>query len=222
MEGVEFYAVPQSGVSSGNAMKKVESLVAQQPQGVGLSFSGLSFEERLSGSQSSTIFALALLIVFLCLAALYESWTIPFAVALTVPFGALGAVATTSVRGLANDVFFQIGLLTVMGLSAKNAILIVKFAKQLMEKEGKSLFEATIQASKLRLRPIVMTSAAFALGVAPMAVARGASSVSQHSLGTCVLGGTIVATIFSIVFVPVFYVSIIKLFGKRRPESPEP
>ncbi len=216
VEGVEFYAVPQSGVSSGDAMKKIERLVAELPQGVGLSFSGLSFEERRSGSQTSRIFALALLIVFLCLAALYESWTVPFAVALAVPFGALGAVAAADVRSLANDVFFQIGLLTVMGLSAKNAILIVEFAKQIMEKEGKGLYEATIQASIIRLRPIIMTSAAFALGVLPMAVAHGASSVSQHSLGTCVLGGTVVSTAFSIVFVPIFYVAVLKIFGYRK------
>lgn len=216
LEGVEYFAIPKAGVSSGTAMKQVENLVSKLPGGVSLSFSGLSFEERLSGSQTSRVFILGLLIVFLCLAALYESWSIPFVVALAVPFGALGAVIAASIRNLSNDIFFQIGLLTVMGLSAKNAILIVEFAKQMTEKDGLPLMEATARAAKIRLRPILMTSAAFAFGVIPMAFAKGASSISQHSLGTCVLGGTIVATMFSLVYVPVFYVAIVRLFRRKK------
>ena len=216
IEGVEFYATPKSGVSSGTAMNEIERLVGKLPQGVGLSFSGLSFEERASGSQTSRLLALSLLIVFLCLAALYESWTTPFAVALAVPFGVLGAAAAAGARGLANDVFFQIGLLTVMGLSAKNAILIVEFAKQAMEREHVPLIEAARRAAKIRLRPILMTSAAFAFGVAPTAFAKGASAVSQHSLGTCVLGGAVAATFFTILFAPIFYVSIVRLFRRKE------
>ena len=197
-------------------MAKVEELVGKLPKGVGLSFSGLSYEERASGSKTTKILALALLVVFLCLAALYESWSTPFAVALAVPFGALGAVAGVAFRGLTNDVYFQIGLLTVMGLSAKNAILIVEFAEQMVKKEGLDLIAATVRAAVLRLRPIIMTSAAFALGAIPMALAKGASAISQRSLGTCVLAGTIVSTFFSILYVPIFYVAIVRIVGGKK------
>lgn len=216
VSGVRFNAVPAPGVSSGDAMNKVEEVVQTLPRGVGVSFTGMSYEERQSGSSSTILFALALLIVFLCLAALYESWSVPFAVAMVVPFGILGAVAAVAARGMTNDVFFQVGLLTVMGLSAKNAILIVEFAKQTVEKEGLSLLEAAYKASMLRLRPIVMTSAAFALGVLPMTKAIGASSVSQRSLGTSVLGGTLAATLLAIFFVPLFYVVVVRFFGGKK------
>lgn len=219
VESVEFFAVPNPGVSSGDAMAKVEELVGKLPRGVGLSFSGLSYEERASGSKTTKILALALLVVFLCLAALYESWSTPFAVALAVPFGALGAVAGVAFRGLTNDVYFQIGLLTVMGLSAKNAILIVEFAEQMVKKEGLDLIAATVRAAVLRLRPIIMTSAAFALGAIPMALAKGASAISQRSLGTCVLAGTIVSTFFSILYVPIFYVAIVRIVGGKKNQN---
>ncbi len=213
--GVEFNAVPAPGVSSGVAMAKVEEIVKDMPKGVGVSFTGISYEEHESGSAASKLFALALLIVFLCLAALYESWSVPIAIGMVVPFGVLGAVAAVAMRGMTNDVFFQVGLLTVMGLSAKNAILIVEFAKQMVE-QGVPLLETAYRAAILRLRPILMTSAAFALGVYPMTKAIGASSVSQRSLGTSVLGGTIVATVLAIFFVPLFYVLVVSLFTSKK------
>lgn len=221
VSGIEFNAIPAPGVSSGAAMAKVAEVVKTLPPGVGLSYTGLSYEEIQAGSQSAKLFAVSIFIVFLCLAALYESWSVPIAIALGVPFGALGAVAAVAAQGLTNDVFFQVGLLTVMGLSAKNAILIVEFAKQMVEKEGIPLMTAVVQASKLRLRPILMTSAAFALGVLPMTMAEGASSLSQRSLGTCVFGGTVVATTFAIFFIPIFYVVVVKLFGGKDAEKSE-
>lgn len=219
---VEINAIPAAGYSSGQAMDRALELVNELPKGVGLSFTGLSYEEREAGDSASKLFALALLIVFLCLAALYESWSVPIAIALVVPFGVLGAVCSVLTKGLSNDVFFQIGLLTVMGLSAKNAILIVEFAKQLMEKDGLPLMQAVIQAARLRLRPILMTSAAFALGVLPMTKAVGACSISQRSLGTSVLGGTIAATLLAIFFVPIFYVVVVKIFNRRAAKTQAP
>jgi len=216
VESVKFTAIPLPGVSTGDAMKVVEDIVENQlPQGVGLSYSGISFEERQAGSQTGRLYALAMVVVFLCLAALYESWSVPISIAMVVPFGALGAIFATLNSGLSNDVFFQIGLLTVMGLSAKNAILIVEFAKQMVEKENVPLLKAAVIASKLRLRPIIMTSMAFALGVLPMVRAHGASAVSQQSLGTCVLGGTLAATFLAIFFVPLFYVFVVGIFNRK-------
>lgn len=216
LPGIEFNAVPAAGVSSGVAMARVAESVKKLPAGVDLSYTGLSYEEIQGGSQASTLFALSLLIVFLCLAALYESWSVPFAIAMGVPFGVLGAVVGVAAQGLTNDVFFQVGLLTVMGLSAKNAILIVEFAKQMVEKEGVPVIEAAVNACRLRLRPILMTSAAFALGVLPMTMATGASSLSQQSLGVCVFCGTVVATTFAIFFIPLFYVFVMNLFSRKR------
>lgn len=218
--GVEFMGSGGAGVSTGEAMTKIEELAKQLPQGVGLSFTGLSYEERQSGNQAFTLYGLSLLIVFLCLAALYESWTVPVAVLLAVPFGVLGAIGATLGRGLTNDIYFQVGLLTVMGLASKNAILIVEFAKSIHEKEGKPLVEAALEAAKIRLRPILMTSMAFVLGVLPMTMARGASSVSQQSLGTAVVGGTLAATFLAIFFVPLFYVIVGGLFQARRSSKP--
>jgi multidrug efflux pump len=216
VESVKFTAIPLPGVSTGDAMKVVEDIVENQlPQGVGLSYTGISYEERQAGSQTGRLYALAMIVVFLCLAALYESWSVPIAIAMVVPFGALGAIFATLNSGLSNDVFFQIGLLTVMGLSAKNAILIVEFAKQMVEKENIPLLKAAVIASKLRLRPIIMTSMAFALGVLPMVKAHGASAVSQQSLGTCVLGGTLAATFLAIFFVPLFYVFVVGIFNRK-------
>lgn len=216
VESVKFTAIPLPGISTGDAMKVVEDVVENKlPQGVGLSYTGISYEERQAGSQTGQLYTLAMLVVFLCLAALYESWSVPFSIAMVVPFGALGAIFATLNSGLSNDVFFQIGLLTVMGLSAKNAILIVEFAKQMVEKENVPLLKAAVQASRLRLRPIIMTSMAFVLGVVPMVKASGASAVSQQSLGTCVLGGTLAATFLAIFFVPLFYVFVVGIFNRK-------
>lgn len=214
LPGIEFLGMGKPDVSSGDAMKKIETLVGELPNGIDLSFTGLSFEERRAGNQALYLYAVSLLIVFLCLAALYESWSVPVAVLLAVPFGVLGAIAATLGRGLSNDVYFQVGLLTVMGLASKNAILIVEFAKNIHENEGKPLAEAALLAARIRLRPILMTSMAFVLGVLPMAVAHGAGSVSQQSLGTSVIGGTLAATFLAIFFVPLFYVMIAGIFQR--------
>ncbi|MBS7562278.1 MULTISPECIES: efflux RND transporter permease subunit [Pseudomonas] len=200
---------PAPGHSTGEAMQEVERLVSQLPAGLGLEWTGLSLQERLSGSQAPLLLGLSLLIVFLCLAALYESWSIPTSVLLVVPLGVLGAVLAVSLRGMPNDVFFKVGLITIIGLSAKNAILIIEFAKSLYD-EGHDLIDATVQAARLRLRPIVMTSLAFILGVVPLAIATGASSASQQAIGTGVIGGMITATL-AVIFVPVFFVVVMKL-----------
>jgi multidrug efflux pump len=205
---------PAPGHSTGEAMAEVERLVAQGPAGLGREWTGLSLQERLSGSQAPILLGLSLLIVFLCLAALYESWSIPTSVLLVVPLGVLGAVLAVTLRGMPNDVFFKVGLITIIGLSAKNAILIIEFAKSLYD-EGHDLIDATLQAARLRLRPIVMTSLAFILGVVPLAIATGASSASQQAIGTGVIGGMITATL-AVVFVPVFFVVVMKLVRKRR------
>ena len=209
------------GVSTGEAMAVVEGLAQQLPPGVDLVWSGLSYEEIKAGNQSAWIMALSMLMVFLCLAALYESWAIPFSVLLVVPLGILGAVLATLSRGLTNDVFFQIGMITTVGLAAKNAILIVEFAREL-HREGKPLMRAAVEAARLRLRPIIMTSMAFVLGVVPLAIATGASSGSQHSIGTSVVGGTLAGTFLAIFFVPLFFYvigHITERFGKRTPAA---
>ncbi|WP_047304725.1 efflux RND transporter permease subunit [Pseudomonas fluorescens] len=200
---------PAPGHSTGEAMQEIERLVSQLPAGLGLEWTGLSLQERLSGSQAPLLLGLSLLIVFMCLAALYESWSIPTSVLLVVPLGVLGAVLAVSLRGMPNDVFFKVGLITIIGLSAKNAILIIEFAKSLYD-EGHDLIDATVQAARLRLRPIVMTSLAFILGVVPLAIATGASSASQQAIGTGVIGGMITATL-AVIFVPVFFVVVMKL-----------
>lgn len=169
----------------------------------------------MSGSQAPALYALSLLVVFLCLAALYESWSIPIAVILVVPLGVIGALMATSLRGLSNDVFFQVGLLVTVGLAAKNAILIVEFAKELHE-QGKSLVDSAIEACRMRLRPIIMTSMAFILGVVPLAISTGAGSGSQHSIGTGVIGGMITAVILAIFWVPLFFVSVSGLFKSKK------
>ncbi|MBH3453666.1 multidrug efflux RND transporter permease subunit [Pseudomonas monteilii] len=205
---------PAAGYSSGEAMAEVERLVAQLPPGAGLEWTGLSLQERLSGSQAPMLMALSLLVVFLCLAALYESWSIPTAVLLVVPLGVLGAVLAVTLRGMPNDVFFKVGLITLIGLSAKNAILIIEFAKHLVD-QGVDAVDAAVQAARLRLRPIVMTSLAFILGVVPLAIASGASSASQQAIGTGVIGGMLSATL-AVVFVPVFFVVVMRLAGHRQ------
>ncbi|MBS0848898.1 multidrug efflux RND transporter permease AcrD [Citrobacter sp. JGM124] len=203
------------GVSSGTAMAVMEQLVSQLPSGFGLEWTGLSYQERLSGAQAPALYALSLLVIFLCLAALYESWSIPFSVMLIVPLGVIGALAATALRGLENDVYFQVGLLTVIGLSAKNAILIVEFANDLNTR-GQDLFSATLTACRQRLRPILMTSLAFIFGVLPLVISSGAGSSSQHAVGTGVMGGMISATFLAIFFVPLFFVLVRKRFPLRK------
>lgn len=203
------------GVSTGTAMGIMESLVAKLPEGFGLQWTGMSLQERLSGAQAPALYAISLLVVFLCLAALYESWTVPFSVMLVVPMGVLGALVATWARGLENDVYFQVGLLTVVGLSAKNAILIVEFANE-MNQKGKELVEATLEASRQRLRPILMTSLAFIFGVLPMATSSGAGSASQHAVGTGVIGGMLAATFLAIFFVPLFFVVVRRRFPPKE------
>jgi multidrug efflux pump len=204
------------GHSTGEAMAEIERLVKQLPPGVGYEWTGQSREEKLSGSQASILLAFSLLAVFLCLAALYESWSIPLAVILVVPLGVLGALLGATMRGMPNDVYFKVGLITIIGLSAKNAVLIVEFAKDL-QAQGKGLIEATLEACHLRFRPILMTSFAFILGVLPLAIASGAGSASQRAIGTGVLGGMISATVLAVLFVPVFFVVVRRLFrGSER------
>lgn len=216
---MEILGTPAPGYSTGQAMAEIERLAKDLPAGVGISWTGLSYEERLSGSQAPALYALSLLVVFLCLAALYESWSIPIAVMLVVPLGVIGALMATSLRGLSNDVFFQVGLLVTVGLAAKNAILIVEFAKELHE-QGKGLVEATVEACRMRLRPIIMTSMAFILGVVPLVISTGAGSGSQHSIGTGVIGGMITAVVLAIFWVPLFFVSISGLFKSKQKNIP--
>jgi len=212
---VEIVGEAAPGRSSGEAMALIGQLVAQLPSGIGYGWTGASFQEAQAGSQAPALYAISLVVVFLCLAALYESWTVPFSVMLAVPLGVLGALAAASFRGMENDVYFQVGLLTTIGLSAKNAILIVEFAKRRHDK-GRDLVEATIKACRLRLRPIIMTSLAFMLGVLPLAISTGAGANSRHAIGTGVLGGMLSATVLAIVFIPLFFVVVMRLFKTRR------
>ncbi|MGN5189565.1 efflux RND transporter permease subunit [Aeromonas veronii] len=202
------------GKSTGDAMAAIEQMVKQLPEGVGIEWTGLSFQERQAGSQAPALYAISLLVVFLCLAALYESWSIPFSVMLVVPLGVLGAIVAATLRGLENDVYFQVGLLTTIGLSAKNAILIVEFAKELYDK-GMGLGEAVVEAARLRLRPILMTSLAFILGVLPLVISSGAGASSRNAIGTGVMGGMISATVLAIFFVPLFFVLVMRYFTKH-------
>ena len=207
------------GSSSGDAMNRIAALAGQIP-GTGVDWSDLSYQERLSGSQAPFLYGISLLVVFLCLAALYESWSIPFSVMLVIPIGLVGAALAVSLRGLENDVFFQVGLLTTMGLSAKNAILIIEFAEQ-AEKAGKSAVDAAIEAARLRLRPILMTSLAFVFGVLPLALSSGAGAKSRVELGTAVVGGMLTATAIAIFLVPLFFVLVRKIFSRGKdPQVP--
>ena len=202
------------GVSSGEAMAELERIIATLPEGIGYEWTGLSYQERVASGQASLLFALAFLVVFLVLVALYESWSIPLAVMLIVPVGALGAVLAVTLVGLPNDVYFKVGLITIIGLAAKNAILIVEFAKDLRA-EGHSLAEAARQAARLRFRPILMTSMAFILGVVPLALASGAGAASQRAIGTGVIGGMLSATLLGVLFVPIFFVWVLRLLERR-------
>ncbi|WP_332671645.1 efflux RND transporter permease subunit [Aromatoleum sp.] len=217
---VQILGQPAPGHSTGDAMAVIERIAEELPPGVRVAWTGLSYQERLSGSQAPALYALSMLVVFLCLAALYESWSIPFSVMLVVPLGVLGALLFASARGLSNDVYFQVGLLTTIGLSAKNAILIVEFARDQMEQYGKGLVDATLEAVRLRLRPILMTSLAFGLGVLPLVLASGAGSGSQNAIGTGVFGGVVSATVLGIFFIPLFFVVVRRVFPGRRPEAP--
>ncbi|EPM0022529.1 efflux RND transporter permease subunit [Citrobacter farmeri] len=216
MPSMELLGEATPGRSTGEAMALMENLASKLPNGIGHDWTGMSYQERLSGNQAPALYAISLIVVFLCLAALYESWSIPFSVMLVVPLGVVGALLAASLRGLNNDVYFQVGLLTTIGLSAKNAILIVEFAKDLMEKEGRGLIEATLEAARMRLRPILMTSLAFILGVMPLVISRGAGSGAQNAVGTGVMGGMLTATLLAIFFVPAFFVVVRGRFNKSQ------
>ncbi len=205
---------PAPGKSSGQAMAAMEKIAAQLPPGIGFEWTGLSAQERESGNQAPALYGISILVVFLLLAALYESWSIPLSVIMVIPLGIVGALLATSLRGLSNDIYFQVGLPTTMGLASKNAILIVEFAKDLHEK-GMDLVEATVEAVRIRLRPIIMTSLAFVFGVLPLAISNGAGSGSQHAIGTGVIGGMISATLLAIFFVPLFFVIVERIFKPK-------
>jgi multidrug efflux pump len=220
-DGLPSYKIsggPAPGKSTGDAMAAMEQLATQLPPGIGYEWSGTSYEERAAGAQAPFLFALSVLVVFLCLAALYESWSIPFAVLWVVPLGVFGAVLAMTLRGLPNDVYFKVGLIAIIGLSAKNAILIIEFARHLQQ-QGVSLMDATLEACRLRFRPILMTSIAFMAGVFPLAISSGAGAASRHALGTGVLGGMITATALAVLLVPVLFVIVRRLFPERRKKS---
>lgn len=197
-------------------MLAMEEIADKLPKGIGFDWTGLSYQERMAKSQAPLLYAFSMIVIFLCLAALYESWTVPISIMLTLPLGVIGSIVAAYLRGFPNDVYFQIGLLTVLGLTTKNAILIVQFAMDKV-KEGKDLVEATLEGAKLRLRPIVMTSLAFGFGVLPLAVAVGAGAGAQTAIGTGVLGGMIAATFLATPFIPLFYVVVVHLFGRKKP-----
>jgi len=209
---------PAPGRSTGEAMAAMAEVAAQLPPGIGYAWSGTSFEESLSGAQAPLLFAVSMIVVFLCLAALYESWSIPFSVMLVVPLGVFGALLAVLLRGMPNDVYFKVGLIAIIGLSSKNAILIIEFARTLQD-QGRSLRDAILEACRLRLRPILMTSIAFIVGVLPLAVSSGAGAQSRHAIGTGVMGGMIAATVLAIFLVPVFYLVISRLFPPRRRQA---
>ena len=217
----EFEGRAAPGISSGAAMQEVEAILAKLPAGVGYEWTGASLQERQSGAQAPMLYAISILFVFLCLAALYESWTVPLSVMLAVPLGVIGALAATYTRGLTNDVYFQVGLLTTVGLAAKNAILIVEFAVQLQE-QGKKVFDATVEAVRLRLRPILMTSLAFGVGVVPLAIGTGAGAGGRNAIGTAVLGGMVASTVLGIFMVPVFFLLIRSWFRSRSRSDDSP
>jgi multidrug efflux pump len=205
------------GKSTGEAMAAMEEMAGKLPPGIGFEWTGLSYQERMTGQQAPALYAISILVVFLCLAALYESWAIPFSVLLVIPLGIIGALLASTARGLSDDVYFQVGLLTIIGLSAKNAILIVEFAKEQMER-GMGLLEATREAARIRLRPILMTSMAFVLGVLPLAISTGAGSGAQNSIGTCVIGGMLTATFLAIFYIPLFFVMVRRYFKGKQPD----
>lgn len=206
------------GYSSGEAMAALEALQEQLPPGTTGAWSGLSLQEKQAGGQSTALYAISILIVFLCLAALYESWAVPFSVLLTVPLGVLGTVLAVSLRGLNNDIYFQVALLTTVGLTSKNAILIIEFAEEAV-RQGRSLSAAALQAARSRLRPIMMTSLAFMAGVVPLAVATGAGANSRIAIGTGIIGGTLAGTVLALFFVPLFFVLVKRYLTAHRRSS---
>jgi HAE1 family hydrophobic/amphiphilic exporter-1 len=222
---LNFQGEAAQGRSTGDAMNAMEEIASKLPQGIGYDWTGISYQERLSQAQTGLLYAFSILAIFLVLAALYESWSIPISVLLALPLGTIGGVIASSWRGLSNDVYFQIGLLTVLGLTTKNAILIVQFAKMHVER-GEGLIEATLEGAKLRLRPIMMTSLAFGFGVLPLAIASGAGAGAQMAIGTSVLGGMVTATFLAIFFIPLFFVVVTRIFGSKTagqaiPPSPD-
>jgi multidrug efflux pump len=216
---MELQGAPAPGVSTGDAMTAMADIHAKLPPGTSLEWTGLSYEERLSGGQAPALYALSLLIVFLCLAALYESWSVPISVLLVVPLGVLGALLAAAFTGLNNDIYLQVGLITTIGVSAKNAILIVEFAEERV-RAGMNAFDAAIEAARLRLRPILMTSLAFIFGVMPLAISTGAGAGGQNAIGRAVVGGMFSATVLAIFFVPMFFVVISRLFGHGQNPKP--
>jgi hydrophobe/amphiphile efflux-1 (HAE1) family protein len=212
---INIWGEPAPGRSSGEAMQAMADCASKLPREFGFDWTGLSYQEREAGTQTLPLYAFSVLMIFLCLAALYESWPIPIAILLVLPLGVIGGTIASSLRGMPNDVYFQIGLLTTLGLTTKNAILIVQFAKARLQ-QGAGLVEATLEGTKLRFRPIVMTSLAFGFGVLPLALASGAGAGAQNAIGTGVLGGMITGTVLVVLFAPLFYVMIQKTFGKRR------
>jgi multidrug efflux pump len=204
LPSVEINGQGAPGVSSGEALKEMDAIFQKLPKDVGYELTGLSYQENAAGAQAPALYALSILVIFLCLAALYESWAIPISVMMVIPLGVIGAVLAATMRGLFNDIYFQVGLLTTIGLSAKNAILIVEFAVE-FERQGMKARDAALQAARMRLRPILMTSIAFIAGVSPLVVASGAGAGSQNDIGTGVVGGMIAATVLAIFFVPVFF-----------------
>jgi hydrophobe/amphiphile efflux-1 (HAE1) family protein len=212
---VNIWGEPAPGRSSGEAMQAMEEIAAKLPKGIGYDWTGLSYQERMTRSQAPLLYTFSVIVIFLCLAALYESWTIPISILVTLPLGAIGGVIASSLRGFPNDVYFQIGLLTVLGLTTKNAILIVQFAMARVQ-QGAGLVEATLEGARLRVRPIVMTSLAFGFGVLPLALSTGAGAGAQTAIGTGVLGGMIAATFLATAFIPLFYVEVVRLFGRKK------
>ncbi|WP_449242082.1 efflux RND transporter permease subunit, partial [Desulfovibrio sp.] len=211
---INIWGEPAPGHSTGEAMSVMEELAAKLPQGIGFDWNGLSYQERMATAQGPVLYAFSIFVIFLCVAALYESWTIPFVNLLMLPLGVLGAILATTFRGMANDVYFQIGFLTTLGLSTKNAILIIQFIKERMS-HGDSLIDATLGAVKTRFRPVMMTSLAFFFGVLPLAVASGAGAGAMNAIGTAVCGGMISATFIDLVFIPLFFVAVARLFRMK-------
>jgi multidrug efflux pump len=211
LPSMKIAGTPAPGRSTGEALQAMDEVAQRLPPGFGYEWSATSYEERLSGSQAPLLYGISLLVVFLVLAAMFESWSIPFAVMLVVPLGVFGAAAAVGLRGLPNDVYFKVGLIAIIGLSSKNAILIIEFARKLQD-EGEGLIEATLEACRLRFRPILMTSIAFVAGVLPLAISSGAGAESRHAIGTGVIGGMIAATVLAVFLVPVFYVVVRRIF----------